>query len=498
MCRGTSVEAHAILEIPAKVLQIDPVSISSETLLATLQGIFLFEYVALYRSRNVGVHSSPQFSAMLTRVSFSTFQKVVGVADLQQLYSAQIQSPFEPSVYATALPANPTLGALRAMHDQWVEAESRNRLLLASLILDMQRRMFFDQQAVQPVDSAGKFLLYPCHASAWATTDFDQWHLLVLSSTDHSAPPTKFQLAIATVLNFADSPSPLYSSLASYPDPFLQLARYTPVSSLIITAASSWLFARKVTLESWAASKDYLQNWTTSRDAAIATWWAGKILRTYFAKQSLPSHTHFLPTGLEEDWCLYISALVLWAYTYPGLPPASASRSPSRSRAGNTRASSASRCSQAIPGPGTEPIMLPRTNTKTLQLPARSCSYSYGRNAGSGSSSPSLSTSSALRPISPVHVAAATPRRGSPFHVAASSAAAPYTAMQAFLTKLDTDSWQDIINMKIRGLGGVQGVLVGVRGALAKGGGAAGEKGALIGEAGRVLERLVEARGAGW
>ena len=371
--------------------------------------------------------------------------------------------------------------------------ESRNRLLLASLILDTQRKMLFDQEAAQPIDSAGSFLPTPCHANAWATTDFDQWHTLVSTPADVSASPTRFQLAIATVLNFADSPSPLYSSLASYPDPFLQLARYAPVSSLIITAACSWLFARKVTLESWTASKDYLRSWTASSDAAIATWWAGKILRTYFAKQALPPNTRPLPNGLEEDWCLYLSALVIWAFTYPNLPPTSAARVPSLSSAGKERIPVLRR-SETQPRPGAVPVQLPKADTNTLQLPSRS--YSYGRRTSSGSSSTSLSASPIPRSISPVHVATVPTRRGSPFHVAASSAAAPYTAMQAFLTRLDTDSWQEVIH--VRGAGGVEGVLVGVRGALARGGGTTGEKGALIGEAGRVLERLVEGRGMIW
>ena len=379
------------------------------------------------------------------------------------------------------------------MHQKWVEMESRNRLLLAALILDTQRKMLFDQQAIQPIDSAGTLLPTPCHPSAWATTDFDHWHSLVSSSADHPASPTKFQLAIATILNFADSPSPVYSALASYPDPFLQLARLTPVSPLIVTAASSWLFARKTTLEYWATSKDYLRSWTALPDAAVATWWAGKILRTYFAKQSVPPGTRSLPTGLEEDWCLYVSALVIWAYTYPGLRPLSSSRSQSHSPGGSDPVIGAGR-SQTYPSPNPDPIQLPRLESNTLQLPPRS--HSYGRQASSGRASPSLSTSPASRSISPVHGVAIPPRRGSPFQVASSAVTAPYTAMQAFLTRLDTDSWRDVTNM--RGSGGVEGVLVGVRGALARSGGAAGEKGALIGEAGRVLERLVEGRGGGW
>ena len=350
--------------------------------------------------------------------------------------------------------------------------------------------MLFDQPAVLAANAAGSLLPTPCHASAWATTDFDQWHSLVRSPADAGTSPTRFQLAIATVLNFSESPSSMYSSLASYPDPFLQLARYAPVSSLIITAASSWLFARKVTLDSWTASKNYLRSWASSPDAAIATWWSGKILRTYFAKQSLPPNTRPLPTGLEEDWCLYLAALVIWAYTYPNLSPSPMSAGSSRSPSGKDRMPAISR-SKTHPRPSLGPVQLPKPDPNTLQLPSRS--YSFGR---SSSGSTSMSTSPIPRSISPVHVAAVPSRRGSPFLVAASSAAAPYTAMQAFLSRLDTDSWQEVVN--VRATGGVEGVIVGVRGALARGGGATGEKGALIGEAGRVLERLVEGRGMAW
>ena len=453
----------------------------------------MFEYLALFRSRNVGVHRSPQFAAMLTSVSGPRNCFYCTTNSCIQLYSSQTQDASDPTVYARSLAPNPTLDMIEAMHQKWVEAESRNRLLLASLIVDTQRRMLFDQQATQPIDSAGTFLPTPCHAMAWATTDFDQWHSLFSSSTDQSASPTKFQLAIATILNFADSPSPMYSSLASYPDPFLQLARYIPVSSLIVTAASSWLFARKVTLESWSASKDYLRSWTASPDAAIATWWAGKILRTYFAKQALPADARALPNGLEEDWCLYLSALVIWAYTYPGLPPATVSRTVSRSSSIHEFTSA---------GSSHSPIQSQRQNSgNTLQLPTRSHS-GYGRiSPGSGRTSPSIAPATggagSSRSISPVQMLPIAPvGRGSPLHVAASPAAAPFTAMQAFLNKVDTDSWADVV--ATRGSGGVEGVLVGVRHALARGGGTMGEKGALLGEAGRVLERLVEGRGVVW
>ena len=66
--------------------------------------------------------------------------------------------------------------------------------------------------------------------------------------------------------------------------------------------------------------------------------------------------------------------------------------------------------------------------------------------------------------------------------------------MGAFLARLDTESWRDV--GAVRGGGEAESVLVGVRDVLA--GKGKGEKGALVGEAARILERLVEGRGAGF
>jgi hypothetical protein len=446
--------------------------------LATLQGIFLFEYFALYRSRSVGIHCSPQFSAMLMSVSDTQYLIHYQANNIQ--LSQSLLGGQDPKSALETISPHCSPEARNAAYEQWIELESRNRVLLASLILDRQRHIFFDQQP-QSLQSVETMIPLPCSYNTWVETDFYRWYALAAGKVEDTSQITRFQRSLATLLTFANISPSSYSLIPIYPDPFLHLARYTPVSSLIVVAASSWLFARKVTLGSWTASRDYLRSWITSPDAAIATWWAGKVLRTYLAKQAISSNgTISLSTGLEENWCLYLSALVLWAFTYPDIPTAATPHDASHSSVSGVPGSI------VLPSRSqTHPMSIntvPRQNTH-LRPPVRA--LSTGRQTLPRANSPASSASSI-----------SITRGSSPVRISTSSIAVQYTAMQSFLTRMDTNSWQEMY--AFRSNGNIEPVLEGVRFALSKDGGATGDKGALISEAVRILERLIEGRGIRW
>ena len=97
----------------------------------------------------------------------------------------------------------------------------------------------------------------------------------------------------------------------------LLLATHTPILSLLIVAAESWLFARKVTSsETWALAKEELRIWVNSEAAAKATWHAIQLLRHVFSNSKEQGENH-TGMGLHEQWCLYLAALVCWAYGFP-------------------------------------------------------------------------------------------------------------------------------------------------------------------------------------
>ena len=377
----------------------------------------------------------------------------------------------DPSFLARTLPLDSPPHELKQAHQNWVDLESRNRILLSCFILDTQRKTLFDQPATHPYGSDIPSLPLPCITSAWLTRDSNQWREFLISPPSQNPVQTAFQSSLIAASSIHTPHPQIDTPIPSLLTPSFQLACGVSISSLLVTAADSWLFARKATLDSWNASKDYLRAWTATSDAAKATWWAGKILRTYFATKTPNPNIHFTPflTGLEVEWCLYLSALVIWAYTHPA------------SRISSSRS----------PGPPNRSRTLPVAQMgstsheamQNLQLPVRS----YGpRRASTFSSTTSRSSSLNVPSIS---------RQGSSRHLPSSPAPGSLSEpMHSFLARFDTESWQDMGSM--RGVGGAEGVLVGVRSVLLGAGRA--EKGVLIQEATGILERLAEGRGRGF
>ena len=93
----------------------------------------------------------------------------------------------------------------------------------------------------------------------------------------------------------------------------LLLAALTPIHTLLIVSSGSWLFNTKVTDRSiWDAAKIDLRTWITSDEAARSVWHANQLLRLALREESL----HFL----QEQWCMYLAALVCWAYGFAAYP----------------------------------------------------------------------------------------------------------------------------------------------------------------------------------
>ncbi|KAI4192159.1 MAG: hypothetical protein LQ346_004449 [Caloplaca aetnensis] len=84
-----------------------------------------------------------------------------------------------------------------------------------------------------------------------------------------------------------------------------------------MTASESWLFGTKVTEETvWQQAKSTLRDWVAGDAAKKAVWHATQVLRLVFQDQG-PQQQQLDGSGYLHDlWCLYIAALVCWAFGY--------------------------------------------------------------------------------------------------------------------------------------------------------------------------------------
>lgn len=249
----------------------------------------------------------------------------------------------------TTLPCNDmTAHGLGQAKDLWTRHETKRRILLAAFVLDTQNSVFFEQAAFG-LDLININLPYPQPTQTWECHDLEKWRSLVqgghqpydlrLLGHDFSslAPFDAFQSSFISCYqihraylrpNNSSSISGRYSEVIIMPylpaTPLhqtpafltyfgLQLSSLVPIRSLLIVSSASWLFGTKVTDHSvWESAKVRLRAWVATDAAARCTSYATQILQIALDEESSQL--------LHEKWCIFLAALVCWAYGFsPGV-----------------------------------------------------------------------------------------------------------------------------------------------------------------------------------
>ena len=228
----------------------------------------------------------------------------------------------------------PSHDSLQTIFHQWVDLEARRRLLLAAFVFDTHSSILFSQQPRHIFSSPeGSNLPSVCPAKLWECSDLATWRTLVsqcpslsITSIPSNLPLSPFHASILQCLTVHYGSLRISGSSSAHLSSFplsdsthhaLLLATHTPILSLLIVAAESWLFGRKVTSSNtWTLAKTELRIWVNSEAAEKATWHAGQLLRNVFGN-SKEQGENGPGMGLHEQWCLYLAALVCWAYGFP-------------------------------------------------------------------------------------------------------------------------------------------------------------------------------------
>ena len=166
-------------------------------------------------------------------------------------------------------------------------------------------------------------LPHPCPQKLWDCTDSQAWFKLIskLRNPLFSQKPSDtdpFQASINQCIanQHLTLPSSIRATGHSPISDALLMATHAPIQSLLTVAADSWLYANKVTnVDDWTAAKADLRTWADGEVAAKAVWHAVQLLRAAFPgdKHAKSNDTYL---GLAERWCLYLAALVCWAYGF--------------------------------------------------------------------------------------------------------------------------------------------------------------------------------------
>ncbi|KAL2404634.1 hypothetical protein ABEF93_006564 [Exophiala dermatitidis] len=333
------VYALTLLEVATKLLRRRD-NITNRSRLADLQTVFLLEVLSKYCARRVEVEMSARFRSLL--------------ASLDQ--TRRFLARDSLAVFRT-LSKDRSSDDLARAHKFWLEHETRRRILQAATVLDQQQVTMFEQpptivqheRSRRPsLDLRCKIPL-PCSDELWETSPVEKWEEVASRSggISNSGATSKDMGDVASGVSSDLDFFQIQVSLTEKPDvPFdrlllrpggpshahdharlvfnhqvRELARHTPIRQLLIVSGESWVLGKKLENEAeFQAAKRNLRAWVdTNRESRIAFWYATQLIRSR-VEIATPSETEdvtvsFLDTYmLHEPWCLYLAALVCWAY----------------------------------------------------------------------------------------------------------------------------------------------------------------------------------------
>ncbi|KAI1418608.1 hypothetical protein F5Y13DRAFT_196409 [Hypoxylon sp. FL1857] len=356
--------------------------------LQVMQAILLCEFYARFRGRSATRTSSEPFQSLYSRVSsLPSHSTLVG-----SLICSTFQDPLFSSVvsfpsgqwyqYSTSsssqmadhqMPDDFTSSASTRNDrwNEWIDNESRRRLLAACFVLDVHTSVYYQQNLIQqsPMSTQPTPLIRPTEG-LWAAQSSDEWEMLLNTGPEITQPttlsdktPTTEQVAHAPYLDQTvflaaealrlpkrSSPHILDLSIevdetsaerigtlfpeSAVGNTYLAL-HYTPLHDLLAVSGETWLFSKKVaSAQVFQQHKRRLQLWCGSLHAGTAVRFAAKALLAYLDHTNHSNH-NILNAAVSSDpgeegdpgqgrswnmsdisdyWAMYVCALICWAH----------------------------------------------------------------------------------------------------------------------------------------------------------------------------------------
>ncbi|KAI1098611.1 hypothetical protein F4804DRAFT_324280 [Jackrogersella minutella] len=352
--------------------------------LQVMQAILLCELYARFRGRSASRTPSEPFQSLYSRVSpqsspsalvgsliYSTFQ--------DHLFSSVLSSPVgQWYPYSTSFSSQMAdhqipddfLFSASTRNDrwyEWIDNESRRRLLAACFVLDVHTSVYYQQHLVQPFPmSEHPIPLIRPTEGLWAAKSSQEWEASFAMWSTNSEPtslsdesPTAEQVArapyldqsvflVSEALRLPRRTSPSILDLTAEVDEtsadeitrlfpgspvgntYLAL-HYTPLHDLLAVSGETWLFSKKIAIpQVFQQHMRRLQVWCNGPYAGVAVRFAAKALLA-FLDRTHHSNTNTLnatlsSSDLEDEegrgwdtldisdyWAMYVCALICWA-----------------------------------------------------------------------------------------------------------------------------------------------------------------------------------------
>ncbi|KAI1762156.1 hypothetical protein GGR53DRAFT_532937 [Hypoxylon sp. FL1150] len=339
------------------------VNLCAQWTLPIMQAILLCEFYARFRGRSAQRTLSEPFQSLYSRDYLFSF--VLSSSNGRWYpYSTSSSSQMADS----QIPDNPDS---TSPHDiswnEWMETESKRRLLAACFILDVHTSVYYQQHLLQqfPVSTPPIPLIRPTE-DLWTAQTQEAWETLFATRPTNRGPtslsgesPTAEQVANAPHLDQSvflasealrlprrSSPSILdlklrvdgtategISSLfpgSAIGNTYLALF-YTPLHDLLAVSGDTWLFTKKVeSPQVFQQHKRRLQQWLGTPQADAASRFAAKALvafldhdnrnslnltisRSKFEEEGQDQDRNWNMSDISDYWAMYVCALICWA-----------------------------------------------------------------------------------------------------------------------------------------------------------------------------------------
>ncbi|KAI1380933.1 hypothetical protein F4677DRAFT_441262 [Hypoxylon crocopeplum] len=333
--------------------------------LQIMQAILLCEFYARFRGRSAQRTSSEPFQSLYSRDHLLSFV-LSSPSDHWHPYSTSSSSQMADH----QLPDNfiSAASTREERWNEWIDNESRRRLLASCFILDVHTSVYYQQNLMHqfPMSTHPIPLIRPTE-DLWAAQSSEAWEVLLDTRTTTNEltrlsgeAPTAEQIANAPSFDYAvllasealrlpkrSTPSILDLSEevdvtcterisrlfpeSAVGNTYLAL-HYTPLHDLLAVSGDTWLFSKKVaTPQAFQQHKRRLQLWCGSLHAGTATKYAAKALLAFLDhsnSNTLNAAVSSSDPEEEEDqswdrnwnmsdisdyWAMYVCALICWA-----------------------------------------------------------------------------------------------------------------------------------------------------------------------------------------
>ena len=353
-----------------------------------MHAVLLSEYYARFRGRQKESHRPSARFAKLYQMVRTTlpskkkshrhparkpFDRVPHPGEANTYVPGSFTETPNPQVidHQNAFTPIPARGDSLSSWKQWVDRESRRRLLAGCFMLDVHSSVYYEQypMAMHGLDYLSPFTLpIPLSASSrklWGAPDDHAWGQLVggcppvetvgtalskplAPEAIASMPPFDASILLAasvlslprrrslatvdaTVAMAMDGPEFRLATLFSQSgiaNTYMAL-HYTPLHVLLSVSGESWVFNRKVGRATlFSEHRKYLDEWCRSDQAVVAVVFAARALKGLLGLSpglaadggvSLVEQMRGVPwRDISDYWGVYVCALICWAYGQGG------------------------------------------------------------------------------------------------------------------------------------------------------------------------------------